>query len=107
VSDGKLPFLMRLENQMSVEFKVIVPTKGRHFHLFGDCAGMWQGWENSAKAGNNVWSEFKMPLNEAESIGKFACIRCFQKAGIVIPAELDRHKVTAAKRAARLALSAA
>jgi hypothetical protein len=88
---------------MQVITNVIVPNKGRHFHLTEDCAGLWQGWLNSDKADRNVWATDLRTLEDAEDMGKFACRRCYQRAGIAIPAHLDRLKVTADKRAAKLA----
>ena len=86
-----------------MSINVIVPNKGRHFHLNGECAGLWQGWMNSSHSGRNVWATEVLTIDEAELAGKFACRRCYSQAGMVIPFALDRIRVTAAKREARLA----
>lgn len=87
--------------------KVINPNKGSHFHLDPNCRGLWQGWTNSVKHGNDVWATDTMTLDEAADQGKFACFVCFKKAGLEVPAHLNHHIVRAEKRAARAAAKAA
>jgi len=87
-----------------MSINVIVPSKGRHFHLNGECAGLWQGWMNSKHADRSVWAPEVLTIDEAELAGKFACRRCYAQAGMVIPAALDRIRMTAARREARALL---
>ena len=77
---------------------VIVPEKGRNFHLSADCAGLRQGWNNSENAGNATWIPQSVSFNTVIGMDKFACRRCYKAHGLSIPVQFDRKIVMAARR---------
>jgi hypothetical protein len=90
------------QNGVSDGRTVTVPGDGHNYHLTSDCYGINLGQTFHGVAGG----EIKMSVGDAIAEGKFACRICYRKAGIEIPAEADRVKVRAAKRAERMARKA-
>lgn len=82
---------------------VIVPEKGRNFHLSADCAGLAQGWNNSEIAGNATWEPARVSFSTVVGMDKFACRRCYKAAGLTIPVQFDRKLVVGARRGDKVA----
>jgi hypothetical protein len=91
--------------------KVFATAEGRHFHMFSDCRGLWQGRSISAKYDRDVWSEHDMSYIDAVYNGKYGCVFCHKRAGVEVPEyaslKVARAKARAEREAKRAAKAAA
>jgi hypothetical protein len=82
--------------------QVFYTGHGRHFHVFDDCRGLWQGRTNSMKHGLELQGESDLTYQEAIYMGLYGCSFCHKRLGVEVPAEASL-KVARAKRAAERA----
>jgi hypothetical protein len=86
--------------------EVFYTGKGRHFHLFDDCRGLWQGRNNSVKADRSLWAEDHLTYDGAVENGLYGCTICHKRVGVPVPPDADLRTAmarNAARRAARKA----
>lgn len=85
---------------------VFYTGKGRHFHLFEDCRGLWQGRTNSLKYNRELHGEADLTYEGAIHMDLYGCEFCHKRIGMAVPAECSlrvARERNAAKRAARKA----
>jgi hypothetical protein len=92
---------------INYDSKVFYTGKGRHFHVFDDCRGLWQGRTNSMKYGRELHGEGDLTYQEAVHLNLYGCEFCHRRLGVSVPDECSLKVARARNAAARAAKRAA